>query len=61
MSAVFEFKICDFCGGDVYSDASPYGVQSSCAQCGRAQFVMPDNMESVLALARTDSGRDKAA
>ena len=61
MSAMFNFKICDICGGDVQSDASPYGVQISCIQCGRAQFFMPDNMESLVAAAKADAGRDKAA
>lgn len=61
MSAVFNFKICDFCGGDVYSDASPYGEQISCIQCGRAQFLMPDKMESLVAAARANAGGEKAA
>lgn len=63
MSNMFKFITCDKCGGDIYSDAGPYGVQVSCFQCGRSQFLMPDNMEAIVSAASGEghSSSEKAA
>ncbi len=49
------FKSCGRCAGDVHVDASPYGVEVFCLQCGSRRFLMPGDMESLVRSARSPS------
>ncbi len=47
-TALIQVKVCGRCGGDVYFDASPYGLDISCLQCGSRRFLMPDDMRALV-------------